>query len=151
MILPTLLLATACLDGLQGTWRGPGTVLNRPIVMEQTFAPALLGRFTEQRMRHLASDTASRASFEGRAFYRPVGASQPDSVSGSWLDARGVSFALAASCTGDVLSSQWLGSTERGRTVYARIADTLVVIDSVYPATAPAREFGRSRLVRVPR
>jgi hypothetical protein len=96
MLIPSLLLATACLDGLHGTWRGPGTVLNRPIVMEQ-------------------------------------------------------SFALAATCVGDTMSSQWLGSTERGRTVYARTADTLVVIDSVYPATAPAREFGRSRLMRAPR
>jgi hypothetical protein len=151
MILPALLIASACLEGLHGTWRGPGAVLNRPIVMEQVFAPALLGRFTEQRMRHLASDTTARAMFEGRAFYRPVGATAPDSASGTWFDARGISFTLAATCTGDVFSSQWLGASERGRTVYARTGDTLVVIDSVYPASAPAREFGRSRLVRLPR
>jgi hypothetical protein len=148
MILPALLLATACLDGLHGTWRGPGSVMNRAIVMEQTFTPALLGRFTEQRMRHLASDTATRPMFEGRAMYRAAGAAQPDSVSGQWFDARGITFTLAATCAGDVLSSQWMGATERGRTVYALSADTLVVIDSVFPPSAPAREFGRSRLVR---
>jgi hypothetical protein len=150
MIFPALVIATACLEGFHGTWRGPGTVLNRAVVMEQQFAPALLARYTEQRMRHLASDSATRPTFEGRAFYRALGPAQGDSVGGTWLDARGVSFGLAGTCSGDVLSSQWLG-TERGRTVYARIADTLVVIDSVYPATAPAREFGRSRLVRVVR
>jgi len=140
--------ARECLAALVGTWRGPGTVLGRTIVMEQIFAPALMGRYTEQRMRHLATDTSSRASFEGRGFYRPSGAAAPDSITGTWMDARGVSFVLRGDCASGTLSSHWSGPTESGRTIYTLRDGALEVIDSVFPATAPAREFGRSTLRR---
>src|SRR5262245_50646332 len=81
--------APACLDAIHGTWRGPGTILGRSIVMEQVWAPALNGAFSELRMRHLPTDTSTRAAFEGRGFYRAVGARAADSVHGSWHDSRG--------------------------------------------------------------
>lgn len=140
--------ARECLAALVGTWRGPGTVLGRTIVMEQIFAPALMGRYTEQRMRHLASDTSSRAMFEGRGFYRQVSVAAPDSITGTWMDARGVSFVLRGDCRTNTLSSHWSGPTESGRTIYSLREGTLDVVDSVFPAAAPAREFGRSTLRR---
>ena len=136
--------ATAsCLRALHGSWRGPGAVLGRAIVMEQEWTLAVADAFTQLRMRHLTSDSSSRASFEGLGLYRASG----DSVRGSWHDSRGITFAVDGRCANGRFTSTWSG-VERGRTVYERRGDSLVVIDSVYPPTGAGREFGRSVLVR---
>jgi hypothetical protein len=140
--------ASACLTSLLGTWRGPGVVLGRQIIMEQRWERVMAGAFTELTMRHLATDTSTRPSFEGRGFYRAVGAGAPDSLTGTWFDARGLTFAIAGNCSGTTLSSHWTGVAERGRTTYELSGDALVVIDSVFPVTGSGREFGRSRLSR---
>jgi len=142
--------ASACLTELLGTWRGPGTVLGRSIVMEQRWQRSVMGAFVELQMRHFASDTSARASFEGRGFYRPTGANAPDSVGGTWLDARGLTMGIAGACLDGTFSSHWTGRTERGRTIYSLREGALEVIDSVFPANGAAREFGRSRLTRQP-
>jgi len=144
---------TECLQALHGRWVGPGTVLGRSISMEQDWSPALRGAFTELRMRHVAPDSSARVSFEGRGLYRAT----RDSVTGSWHDLRGITFSVAGRCAGDTFTSTWSG-VERGRTTYLRRGDTLVVIDSVWPAASasaagaaapgPTREFGRSVLRR---
>lgn len=139
--------APDCIDALRGSWRGPGTVLGRPIVMEQEWAPALNGAFSELRMRHLPSDTSTRASFEGRGLYRAVGTRAADSVHGSWHDSRGISFEVRGACEGATFSSHWSGP-ERGRTLYTLRAGALEVVDSVYLPAGGAREFGRSLLAR---
>jgi hypothetical protein len=141
------ILAPGCIDALSGTWRGPGTLLGRAIVMEQAWSPALGGAFTELRMRHLATDTSSRATFEGRGLYRRASAEQPDSVHGTWADSRGIIFEVRGACAGATFSSHWSGS-ERGRTTYTLRDGALEVIDSVFLPTGDAREFGRSRLTR---
>lgn len=138
--------SSSCLSRFHGTWRGPGTVLGRPVVMEQQWGIALGGAFHELRMRHLATDTSTAAQFEGRGFYRTL-RDRPDSVSGAWFDARGIQLTIAGACTESTFASSWTGA-ERGRTVYQLEGDELVVIDSVFPATGAAREFGRSRLRR---
>lgn len=137
----------SCLSELIGTWRGPGVVLGRPIVMEQRWERAISGAFSELTMRHFTTDTSTRPAFEGRGFYRMEDAGAPDSIAGTWFDARGLTFSIAGSCHGTALSSHWTG-VERGRTIYARERDELVVIDSVFPASGGGREFGRSRLRR---
>jgi hypothetical protein len=111
--------------------------------MEQDWALAVGDAFTQLRMRHLASDGSSRASFEGLGLYRAVG----DSVRGNWHDSRGITFAVDGHCANGRFTSVWSG-VERGRTVYERRGDSLVVIDSVYPPTGAGREFGRSVLTR---
>lgn len=138
--------AASCLANLHGTWRGPGTILGRPVVMEQRWQPALRGAFTEMSMQHFVSDTSTVPQFEGRGFYRSRTGS--DSVSGSWLDARGLTLVVSGSCRDGSFSSHWSGA-ENGRTVYALRGDELSVIDSIRPASGPAREFGRSLLRRV--
>lgn len=147
------ILAPACLDSLHGTWRGPGTILGRAIVMEQRWSPALGGAFTELQMKHLVSDTSSRAVFEGRGLYRAVGARAAevraaDSVHGTWHDSRGIIFEVRGACDGASFSSHWSGS-ERGRTIYSLRDGALEVIDSVYMPNGGAREFGRSVLRRM--
>jgi hypothetical protein len=138
----------ACLDALHGSWRGPGTILGRAIVMEQAWSPALGGAFTELRMRHLTTDTSARAMFEGRGLYRPAGAAHPDSLHGTWHDSRGIIFEVRGACDGATFSSHWSGS-ERGRTLYTLRNGELDVIDSVFLPTGVAREFGRSLLKRM--
>ena len=141
----------SCLTALSGEWRGPGIVLGRSIVMDQRWAPAISGAFTGLTMRHFASNSSTVPSFEGRGFYRMIGVRAPDSLAGTWLDMRGLTFSIAGSCNGETMSSHWSGPAERGRTMYVLDGDELVVIDSVFPASGGGREFGRSRLRRSPR
>lgn len=143
--LPAQAAGGSCLANLHGTWRGTGTVLGRPVVMEQRWEPAMSGSFTELTMRHFATDTSSVAQFEGRGFYRARAGS--DSVTGTWFDARGLTHNVAGACRDAVFSSHWYGA-ENGRTMYMRQGNDLVVIDSIFPANGPAREFGRSELRR---
>ncbi len=135
--------ATSCLSSLHGSWRGPGTVLGRAITMEQDWASAVGGAFTSLSMRHLPADGGTTASFQGLGIYRARG----DSVMGTWHDSRGISFTVSGRCADGVFSSRWSG-VERGLTVYTRRGDSLMVIDSVFPPTGAAREFGRSVLGR---
>lgn len=116
--------------------------------MEQRWAPALQGRFHELQMRHLATDTSSQAAFEGRGFYRSAAVPASDSITGTWMDGRGLTFSVRGSCSGGVFVSDWSGERERGRTVYRVRENGLDVIDSVFVAAGSAREFGRSRLQR---
>lgn len=133
--------AAACLSALHGVWVGTGRVAGREVVMQQAWRPALGGTFSELVMTHrLPSDTA-RVVFEGRGFYRVSG----DSVTGTWMDARGLTMALRGTCRANTLAMEWTGA-ERGATAYTRHADsTLEVADSVDTASG-RREFGRSRL-----
>ncbi len=139
--------AAECLRGFHGVWRGSGRVVGRAVVMEQNWNPAMNGAFTEMRMRHLATDTSTVPSFEGRGFYRATGSRAPDSLGGTWLDARGYQMEVRGSCSGSAMSSHWTGA-ERGRTMYLRSGDAMEVIDSVYLPQGGAREFGRSQLRR---
>ena len=101
----------SCLTALSGAWRGPGVVLGRSIVMDQRWEPAMSGAFTELTMRHFASGSSARPSFEGRGFYRMIGARAPDSLAGTWLDMRGLTFSIAGNCAGTTMSSHWSGAT----------------------------------------
>lgn len=144
MLFPTLAAsqsASTCLNDLHGAWRGSGRVAGRDVVMHQSWRPAMGGAFTELVMTHrLPTDTA-RVVFEGRGFYRAVG----DTISGTWMDARGYTMALRGSCRDHTLSMEWSGA-ERGATHYIRHGDgTLEVVDLV-DTPGGRREFGRSRL-----
>ncbi len=139
--------APSCLAAFDGLWRGSGTILNRPVIMEQRWAPALGGSFRELTMRHLSAKDTVTVGFEGRGFYRLSGAT----MQGSWLDARGLIFPVTGNCEAGVLTSDWGGpeSRERGRTVYRLLSVTeLEVIDSVSMPDGSRREFGRSKLMK---
>ncbi len=138
---------SACPGSLGGTWRGAGRVANRDVVMVQEWRPAVLGAFTELRMTHrLPADTA-RVVFEARGFYRAKAAS--DTVTGTWVDARGYAMTLAGSCREGALVMVWTGETESGRTTYRLANAALEVLDEVRVADGTMRAFGRSRLERV--
>ena len=95
------------------------------------------------RFSHRVQLQSTRASFEGLGLYRASG----DSVRGSWHDSRGITLAVEGRCVSGTFTSRWSG-VERGRTVYQRRGESLIVIDSVYPPNGAGREFGRSVLTR---
>jgi hypothetical protein len=103
-----------CLTGLVGTWEGPGRVAGRDILMRQHWSRSLQNAFIELSMTHLASADSTTVVFSGRGFYRPHG----DSISGTWLDARGVISELRGTCRDGTLRVEWTGSQESGDTEY---------------------------------
>lgn len=141
--------ATSCLSALDGHWRGAGSIMNRNVIMEQRWAPALGGNFRELTMRHLSAKDSATVQFEGRGLY--TGAkSGPNAIAGMWFDARGMMLPVAGQCEGKVFISDWgSADTEQGRTVYTLVSPTsLQVIDSVQLRDGTRREFGRSQLTR---
>jgi hypothetical protein len=109
------------LHWLEGRWRGTGTMFGQASEAVLEVRPALGGRFLEFSYR------AGR--FEGRAFYRPV---EDGRWQATWLDNRGITFPIAASLSGQTLTSDWgSAETERGRTLYRLLPDgRLEVTDS---------------------
>ncbi|HYD13521.1 MAG TPA: hypothetical protein VEC11_11810 [Allosphingosinicella sp.] len=119
---------------LQGSWRGAGTMFGRPSEARLEVRPALGGRFLELSWR--------AGSFEGRAFYRPVGEGH---WTAAWFDNRGISFPIAAVATGRSFTADWgSAETEQGRTVYRLLPDgRLQVTDN-----AGGRDFASHVLTR---
>ncbi len=135
----------SCLDARTGEWSGRGRVAGREIVMRQVWRTSIAGAFRELTMTHHPVSDTSSTSFEGRGFYR---AAAGDSVSGTWMDARGLTMSLAGTCRDGGLVMRWTGA-ESGETAYAIQPDgALLVIDRV-GAPGAMREFGRSTLRRV--
>lgn len=139
-------IANPCLTQLSGRWMGAGDVAGRKITMEQQWAPAIAQAFSELRMAHFGSD--GKVAFEGRGFYRAR--PQNDSVSGTWMDARGFTMGIRGHCRSGTLTNEWTGETEQGETHYAVRGDTLTVTDFVRRPDGSLQRFGLSRLVRMP-
>ena len=135
---------TPCLEGLHGSWRGPGRVAGRDILMQQDWRPALGGAFSELIMTHHLPADSTRVVFEGRGFYRATG----DTIGGTWMDARGLTMTLRGSCRDLTLAMEWSGA-ERGATHYTRHANGTLEVADLVDTPGGRREFGRSRLQRV--
>jgi len=138
--------AMAPLSWLAGQWKGSGASFGSPGTADLAIAPALGGKFYELRYR-VATTGARPFSFEGRAFYRPVG----EAWQAQWFDSRGTTFAINGKVEGSALTSDWAGTTEKGQTVYSLREDgRLEVVDSVPGPDGKAKEFARYVYERVP-
>lgn len=136
----------ACLDALTGTWVGRGRVAGRDVAMRQEWSRAVGSAFSELRMTHRLPADTGQPVFEGRGFYRTAGAA--DSITGTWLDARGFIMSLAGRCDGASARMRWQGTTESGATTYTLTAGgRLEVVDEV-AVGGSLREFGRTLLDR---
>ncbi len=134
----------ACVAGLIGTWEGPGRVAGRDVRMRQNWSRSLQNAFVELSMLHLSPADSTHTLFSGRGFYRST---RSDSIGGTWLDSRGLTFQLSGTCRDRTLHVEWIGSAERGDTQYSLQPDgSLAVVDRVMQGTN-LREFGRSRLL----
>jgi hypothetical protein len=85
--------------------------------------------------------------FEGHVYYEPK---SDGSISGTWFDSRGVSFAVKGSFAGDTLTVLWGNpAQEQGKSVYRLLdAGTLEVTDSVLLKDGTWRQFATAVVKR---
>lgn len=136
---------------LAGDWQGPGETNGMASLQQMRWEPVLEGRFLRLTLdnRMTAADGAEWR-FQAQAFYR---LGSDGAISGTWFDSRGISFPLAGSLDDQgVMTILWgTEDTERGRSRYRIVADTLEVTDEVLTPEGEWRVFGRSRLLRTTR
>jgi hypothetical protein len=147
-------------DLFAGRWQGDGTILGQPARAELTVERVLDGRFTRLLwVSHLGLPPRTQR-FEGHAYYaRP---SADGHYSATWFDSSGAVRPIRAGPDGStvVIGSNGRGAvvahwgtpeTEQGETTYRRVEpDALEVVDRVLGKNGEWREFGRTRLTRVP-
>jgi hypothetical protein len=135
------------LDWLVGSWAGEGMVQGQASEAKLEVRPALGGKFLELDYR-FSTRGARPYTFEGRAFYRPVGGRD---WRADWFDSRGMVWPIGASVERDTLTADWgTAETERGRTVYRLLRDgRLELVDTVRQRDGNWREFGRHILGKV--
>ena len=129
----------ALLSRFAGNWAGSGTVLNQPARVSVSWTWQLDGQF----IRVTFKNELPKSTFEGHAYYRPVGG---DRYRGMWFDNSGMFRPIDALRDGDALISKWgTPQTEEGVTTYRLMSDTRMdIIDRVKSKDGTWREFGRT-------
>lgn len=134
-----------------GQWSGTGTVLNQPSKISIAWTWELDGQFLRLTFRN----EMPKSTFEGHAYYRPVG--DPSTALGAggryrgmWFDNSGMFRPLDARRDGDALVSKWgTPDTEEGETTYRLTSDSrMEIVDRVKSKDGTWREFGRSIVTR---
>ncbi len=130
---------------LEGSWEGEGELLGRSATFAMTWERALNGRFLRLDFSNAFADTDPvQPVLESQAYYLLGG----PTLSGQWMDSRGVILSLRAEVVGPALVTEWTGD-ESGRTEYRVIDDdALEVIDSVLSG-GEYHLFARARYRRV--
>lgn len=143
--------AAAPFANLAGEWQGSGEINGMASVQQMHWEPVLNGRFLRLTLdnRMTAADGVERR-FQAQAFYR---AGDDGAIAGTWFDSRGISLPLVGSIDDQgVMTILWgTDDTERGRSSYRIVADTLAVTDEVLTPAGAWRVFGRAKLSRTPR
>lgn len=131
---------------LVGHWSGEGTVLGQASAIEMDWAWTLDGQFLELTFRNDMRGTRP-GRFEGRAFYRALGAG---TYRGFWIDNSGAIRPIDARTEGDALVASWgTPETEMGETTYRFAGDgRLEVADRVRQRDGTWRTFGQSVLMK---
>ena len=133
---------------LEGSWGGEGMFMGNRARLELKYEWVLNGKFLRLSLNNESRTQAGeRQVFEGHAYYE---AKSDGSVSGTWFDSRGVSFALKGSFEGDTLTVLWGGSDqEQGKSVYRLVeANRLEVTDSVKQKNGEWRQFASAVVTR---
>ncbi|HJQ40295.1 MAG TPA: hypothetical protein VKB93_24385 [Thermoanaerobaculia bacterium] len=133
---------------LAGAWRGEGTIFGAASSSEMRWEPILGGKFVTLTWRNTWQGRDGKPQvFEGFGVYKSLGDGKCE---GWWFDSRGVSFPIAATFDGKLLTSQWgSADTESGRTTYRLVEDNLIeVIDFVRSKDGSWKEFARATLKR---
>ncbi|MGE0816331.1 MAG: hypothetical protein AB7O28_02130 [Vicinamibacterales bacterium] len=143
--------AVTVLDRLEGEWRGAGTILGQPAEVEMRWDRALDGAFARLTwVSRIGTGPAARR-FEGHAYY---GRTSAGPVRATWFDSSGLTRPIAARvpAEGDALVAAWgTADTEVGETTYRlESPSSVLVVDRVRRRDGEWREFGRTRLTRVP-
>ena len=131
------------LTRFSGQWSGEGIVLNQPSKISLAWTSELNGQFLRLTFR----SEMPKATFEGHAYYRPMGDGR---YRGMWFDNSGMFRPLDARRDGDALISKWgTPETEEGETTYRLTSDSrMEIVDRVKSKDGTWREFGRSTVSR---
>lgn len=140
---PRNALAADATIGLQGSWTGEGKLMGKPAVFSMHWQTCLGGKFLQLRFRNAqVVDGVERPGLEAQAFYRLAEGSQ---LVGTWFDSRGQTLALSAAVSDSALVTRWTGSSERGRTVYRVLDDSMVQVDDFVETPTGERPFASAR------
>lgn len=135
---------------LAGEWQGKGETLGMASVQQARWEPALGAAFFRFAFDNRMTAADGRETrFRAEAFYR---VDKDGTVTGTWLDSRGVTQQIAGGLDeSGALVIQW-GSeeTERGRSTYRLVEDALEITDEVVGEDGNWRVFGQTRLTRNP-
>ncbi|NKB88421.1 MAG: hypothetical protein GKS06_09385 [Acidobacteria bacterium] len=131
---------------LLGDWQGEGELMGRPARFTMSWSHALGDRFVRLRFSNaFVVDGAEQTVLTAEAFYR---VESPTSLTGVWVDSRGLILPLRAEIVDGALVTEWGdSSTERGRTRYAATDDQVEVTDTVF-TEAGERGFGQAVYTR---
>jgi hypothetical protein len=143
LVLAAQVSADAFLARYAGQWSGNGTVLGQPSKISINWTWELNGQFLKLTFRN----QMPKQTFEGHAYYRPVGEGR---YRGMWFDNSGMFRPLDATRQGDALVSKWgTPETEEGQTTYRLLPDgDMEIIDLVKSKDGTWREFGRSLVTK---
>ncbi len=130
---------------LEGRWEGEGELLDRPASFEMTWTKALNGRYLRLEFGNAYTDVdPPEPVLESHAYYRLGGTT----LTGRWIDSRGVMLSIEAEIVGSSLVATWRGE-ENGRTEYTVIdANTVEVADYVR-ANGQYHLFAKARYRRI--
>jgi hypothetical protein len=131
---------------LLGAWTGNGELMGRPARFEMCWDEILGGAFIRLRFaNHFVGASTDQRAIESMGFY-PAGA---EGGKGTWVDSRGVVFALAVQPRGSrALSVTWTGERESGRTQYELQSDSALAVTDEVLTAGEYRVFARSTLRR---
>lgn len=130
-------------EALEGEWTGGGMLLGRQARFAMRWTRVLEGRFARLEFSNAFAGEAGAPDtpvLSAIAHYPLEGPAPRD---GWWFDSRGGKLELEIRPGASGLDVGWASSTERGRTVYRPLGDSVVVVDSVFTESG-AREFGRA-------
>jgi hypothetical protein len=131
---------------LMGAWSGTGELMGRSARFEMCWDEVVGGAFVRMRFaNYFVAPSGDQRAIQSMGFYPTAAAGGK----GTWVDSRGVIFALAVEPRGtSALSVAWTGERESGRTLYELRPDSSVaVVDEVLTA-GEYRTFARSTLQR---
>ena len=138
----------ATLKRLEGSWIGDGKLMGNTARLELKYEWVLNGKFLRLSMKNDSRTPAgAQQVFEGHVYYETK---SDGSISGTWFDSRGVSFAVKGSFAGDTLTVLWGNpAQEQGKSVYRLVdAATLEVTDSVLLKDGTWRQFASAVVKR---
>ena len=129
------------LERLAGAWEGEGELMGRSARFEMCWEQVLSGAFMRLRFaNYFVSGDGDERVLESVGFYPIGGAAR----AGTWVDSRGVVFSLGVAQGPGLLSVEWRGEEEAGRTVYELTSDSTMAVSDEVLMDGQYRPFAHS-------
>jgi len=130
---------------LEGRWKGEGELLDRPATFSMNWVKSLNGRYLRLEFGNAYTDVDPiEGVLEAHAYYLLGGTT----LTGRWIDSRGMMLSIEAEIVDSTLVAHWSGE-ENGRTEYHVIdEDTVEVTDYVH-VNGEYYPFAKARYQRV--